>query len=70
MPSLKNNQTGVMPEGFDASEIEDAKTLKKMLREHKKKQQTGPRTKVFRRILGYIFKYYRARFILVVISSV
>ena len=70
MPSLKNNQTGVMPEGFDASEIEDAKTLKKMLREHKKKQQTGPRTKVFRRILGYIFKYYRARFILVVISII
>ena len=69
MPSLKNNQTGVMPEGFDASQIEDAKTLKKMLREHKK-NQAGPRTKVFRRILGYIFKYYRARFILVVISII
>lgn len=69
MPSLKHNQTGVMPEGFDASQIEDAKTLKKMLREHKKKQ-AGPRTKVFRRILGYIFKYYRARFILVVISII
>ncbi len=70
MPSLNNKQAGVMPEGFDASNINDAKTLKKMLRDHKKNTENGPKTKVFRRILGYIFKYYKARFILVVISII
>ncbi len=70
MPSLNNKQTGVIPEGFDAEGINDPKQLKKMLREHKKQQKEGPRTKVFGRILGYIFKYYKARFILVVISII
>lgn len=70
MPSLNNKQTGVIPEGFDAAGINDPKQLKKMLREHKKQQKEGPRTKVFGRILGYIFKYYKARFILVVISII
>ena len=70
MPSLNNKQTGVIPEGFDAEGINDPKQLKKMLREHKRQQKEGPRTKVFGRILGYIFKYYKARFILVVISII
>ncbi len=70
MPSLNNKQTGVIPEGFDAEGINDPKQLKKMLREHKKQQKEGPRAKVFGRILGYIFKYYKARFILVVISII
>lgn len=71
MPSLNNKQSGVMPEGFDAEGVTDPKQLKKMLREHKKAQkQSAPDRKVFRRILGYIFKYYKARFILVVISII
>ena len=33
MPSLKNKPAGVMPEGFDAANVSDAKTLKKMLKD-------------------------------------
>lgn len=70
MPSLKNKQNGVIPEGFDAADVNDAGTLKKMLRDHKKQLKSEPKKKVFSRILGYIFKYYKARFILVVISII
>ena len=70
MPSLKNKQAGVIPEGFDAADINDAKTLKKMLKDHKKQQKAEPKKKVFGRILGYIFKYYKARFVLVIISII
>ena len=70
MPSLKNKPAGVMPEGFDAANVSDAKTLKKMLKDHKKQQKAEPKKKVFSRILGYIFKYYKARFVIVIISII
>ena len=59
-----------MPEGFDAANVSDAKTLKKMLKDHKKQQKAEPKKKVFSRILGYIFKYYKARFVIVIISII
>ena len=70
MPSLKNKPAGVMPEGFNAANVSDAKTLKKMLKDHKKQQKAEPKKKVFSRILGYIFKYYKARFVIVIISII
>ena len=70
MPSLKNKTAGVMPEGFDAANVSDEKTIKKMLKDHKKQQKAEPKKKVFSRILGYIFKYYKARFVIVIISII
>ena len=70
MPSFNNKQTGVVPDGFDPAGINDHKELKRLLREHKKQHKSEPKTKVFRRILGYIFKYYKARFILVICSII
>ena len=55
----------LLPEGVDPNNLPDMKTLRKMRREQKKK---GPKDKSLRRVLGYILKYYKAQFILVIIN--
>ena len=68
MPSLNNKTSGHIPDGFNAEDIEDIKELKARLKEHKRNLKKEPKSHTFRRILGYIFKNYKKRFILVVIS--
>ncbi len=68
MPSLNNKSSGHIPDGLNTENIEDIKELKKRLKEHKRNLKKEPKSHTFRRILGYIFKNYKKRFILVVIS--
>ena len=70
MPSLSNKNSGHIPDGLDTTDIEDIKELKKRLKEHKRSQKNGPKTRTFRRIFGYIFKNYKKRFMLVVFSII
>lgn len=68
MPSLNSKSSGHIPDGLDTQDIEDIKDLKRRLKEYKKNQKNEPKVKTFSRIFGYIFKNYKKRFILVVIS--
>ncbi len=63
---MPRKESGMMlPDGVDINNLPDMKTLRKMLKEQRKQRSGANKDHIFRRIIGYVFRYHRVKLIIV-----